>query len=75
MLNDTTEDRRHWLVDRRRRKNRRVKAERRDGERRKETRDVIIDRRKGRVSERRAGTVRRLKKDERRSGAERRDRP
>ena len=75
MLNDTTEDRRHWLVDRRRRKNRRIKAERRDGERRRESRDVIIDRRKGRVSERRASAERRLKTSERRTGAERRDLP
>jgi len=75
MLNDTTEDRRHWLVDRRRRKNRRIKAERRSGERRQESRDVIIDWRKGRVSERRAGAVRRTTRDERRSGAERRDKP
>jgi len=75
MLNDTTEDRRHWLVDRRRRKSRRVKAERREGERRRESRDVIIDRRKGRVSERRASAERRLKQSERRTGAERRDLP
>jgi hypothetical protein len=75
MLNDTTEDRRRWLVDRRRRKNRRIKAERRAGERRGESRDVIIDRRKGRVSERRASAERRLIKSERRTGAERRDLP
>lgn len=75
MLNDTTEDRRHWLVDRRRGKNRRVNAERRTAERRSESRDVIIDRRKGRGSERRSGAIRRVMKSERRSGAERRDRP
>jgi len=75
MLNDTTEDRRHWLVDRRRRKTRRAKAERRAGERRNASRDVIIDRRKGEVSERRSGAIRRVVKSERRSGAERRDRP
>lgn len=75
MRNDTTEDRRHWLVDRRRRKHRRVKAERRTGERRMKSRDVIIDRRKGQVSERRSGAIRRVVKSERRSGAERRDQP
>jgi hypothetical protein len=74
MLNDTTEDRRHWLVDRRRRKTRRVNAKPRSGERRKESRDVIIDRRKGQASERRAGAERRAS-SERRSGAERRERP
>lgn len=74
MRNDTTEDRRHWLVDWRRRKNRRIKAERRDGERRRESRDVIIDRRKGRASERRMSAERRLE-SERRTGAERRDLP
>lgn len=74
MRNDTTEDRRHWLVDRRRRKNRRIKAERRDGERRRESRGVIIDRRKGRASERRMSAERRLE-SERRTGAERRDLP
>ncbi|HEX4562289.1 MAG TPA: hypothetical protein VH113_10700 [Gemmatimonadales bacterium] len=75
MRNDTTEDRRHWLVDRRRRKTRRANAKPRSGERRKESRDVIIDRRKGRASERRAGAERRASSSERRSGAERRDRP
>jgi hypothetical protein len=74
MLN-ITEDRRHWLVDRRRRKNRRAKAEPRNGERRKESRDVIIDRRRGQGSERRSGATRRVAKSERRSGAERRDQP
>ena len=39
------------------------------------SRDVIIDRRKGKASERRSGAIRRVVKSERRSGAERRDQP